>query len=218
MSSEFVAYRKFTDIESAAEVVDRLRQNGIECHLQDDQHQYVKVYGPAQLEYGITVNIKSEDFNKADKILEDYYSDDIANVDKDYYLFEFNDDELKNILLNPYDWGVFDFQLAKKILREKGIEYSDDFIQAKKEEKLAELSKIIRVPLYKIVVGYLLAIVFPAGGLIMGLLIVNNRNILPDGRKVYIHSKNDRLHGQIITGISILWIVIIFSKLIVSRS
>lgn len=204
-------------MESAEQIAGLLRKEKIECHLQDNTHAYVKIVGYNEIDLGITLNIKGEDFPKADKILEAYYSTEIDQVDKDYYLFEFTDQELKDILSHPYEWGMFDYQLAKKILKGKGIEYSEDFITAKKEEKINELSKIKKIPLYKLIIGYLLALFFPPGGMINGFLIVNNRNILPNGQKFYIHSEADRKHGKIIIAISICWMFLIIAGAIKER-
>ncbi len=214
MSSEFIAYRKFTDIESAEEICDKLREKEIECSLQDNLHQYVKVIGYNEIDLGITLNIKSEDFPKADEILETYYSTEIENVDKSYHLFEFTDEELKDILAHPYEWGAFDFQLARKLLKEKGIEYSDDYINQRKLEKITDLSQVKKVPTYKIVTGYILSILLPPVGLITGLLIINNRNLLPNGQKFYIHPPSDRNHGQIMIAISIIWAAIVVFRLV----
>ena len=210
MPIEYTSYKKFTDQESAEEITNLLRENGIECHLQDNLHHYVKAIGAHQVDFAVILNIKTDDFIKADKILAAHYLKAIEDVDKTYYLFEFTDEELKDIISNPYDWGNFDFQLAKKILKEKGIEYSDSYIESKKEEKINELSRIKKIPVYKLVAGYLLAFFLPPVGMINGFLIVNNRNILPNGQKFYIHSEADRKQGRIIIAVSIIWALIIF--------
>ncbi len=217
MSIEFVSYRKFTDRESAEEITALLTENNIEYHLQDNLHYYVKAIAAHQIDFAVTLNIKTDDFPKADKILEAYYSKEIENVDKSYYLFDFSIEELKEIISNPYDWGNFDFQLAKRILKEKGIEYSDSYYESKKAEKIDELTRIKKIPVYKLIIGYALAIVFPPGGFIYGFLIVNNRNILPDGQKFYLHSEADRKQGKIIIWISALWTFLIVLRALIEQ-
>jgi hypothetical protein len=215
MKSEFIGYRKFTDLESAQEICGKLSENEIPFTLDDNSHNYVKVIGYSQIDLGITLNIKSEDFAKADKILETYYSADIESVDENYYLFEFTDEELKNIVANPYEWGSFDFLLARKLLKEKGIEFSEEYIAKKKNDKLEELSKVHKVPVYKFVIGYILAILIPAAGLIFGLLVINNNHVLPNGKKVYAHTESDKLNGKIILAISIIWSAILIFRIFV---
>ena len=212
MAIEFVSYRKFTDTESAEDIVKLFHENNIPCRLVDEQHAYVKVVGYTPIDFGISININPDDFVKADKILEAYYLKDIKTIDKDYYLFDFTDEELKNVVSNPHDWGQFDILLANKILKEKGIGYSDNDIENKKEERIAALSIVKKIPVYKIALGYILSIIFPPGGMINGFLILNNRNILPNGKKFYVHSEKDRLHGKAFIGISIMWIIIIILK------
>src|SRR5882762_8223486 len=120
MPIEYASYRQFTDRESAEEITALLTENNIEYRLQDNLHYYVKAIAAHQIDFAVILNIKTDDFPKADKILEVYYSKEIDDVDKSYYLFDFTDEELKEIISNPYDWGNSDFQLAKKILKEKG--------------------------------------------------------------------------------------------------
>jgi hypothetical protein len=215
MTIDFVAYKKFTDAKSAETIMNLLQERDIECLLQDDQHSYVKVVGYNQVDFGITLNIKENNITEADKILEEYYSQHVQEVDKDYYLFEFTDKELKDIIANPFDWGQFDYQLAKQILKEKGIEFSDNHLQEKKDERITELSKIKKVPMYMFIAGYIFAIALPPVGMLLGIMIVYNRNLLPNGTKFYIHSPKDRNQGKMILGISILWAATIILRLMI---
>jgi len=218
MDSEFIAYKKLTDLQSAEEISNELTKNGIECHLQDDMQSYVKVVGYNQINPGVTINIKSQDFSKADKILDAYFSAEISDVDKDYYLFQFSDEELKEIIANPQEWGIFDFQLAKKLLETKGVTYSEEYFDSQKQTIIKTLSKIKKISLYKLVLGYLLAFLFPPAGMLNGFLILNNRNILPDGKKFYLYSEKDRMHGKVILTLSIIWLSTLIVGSIVEQS
>ena len=213
MTDDFTIYRKFSDTESAEEVCELLRENGIEYHLLDSSHTYLKVIGYSQIDPGVIINIQPDEFSKADKVLDSYYLKQIENVDKSHYIFYFSDDELKEVVKNPYDWGTLDFHLAKKILKDKGHEFSDDYIEERKAKKIKELSQIKKVTFYKLILGYILSLFLPGVGLIIGLLIVNTKNVLPNGEKLHTYSKNDRLHGQIMIVISIAWATIIILKL-----
>jgi hypothetical protein len=61
-----------------------------------------------------------KDFAVAQRELEKYYRAQIAHAEDDYYLFEFSDAELNEILSKPDEWGDFDYQLAQQLLRERG--------------------------------------------------------------------------------------------------
>lgn len=202
MSSEFAAYKKFTDLDSAQEIIDLLKLHNIECRLLDETFANVKLVGYSPIDFGITINIKLDDFNSANQVLEQYYLAEIEKVDPSYYIFDFTNDELKEIVSNPYDWGEFDFHLAKKILTTRGIEINEGAIESRKKAKIAHLSQKVQVSATRIVTGYLFAFIFPPYSLLVGLLIVNNRNILPNGEKVYVHSDYDRTHGKAIVALS----------------
>ena len=211
MNTDFILYQKFTDIESAEEFANELNKNGIEYHLEDNNHSYVKVYGYNPIDISFGVNIKAQDFAKADLILEKYYDEQIENIDKSYYLFEFTDEELKNIISNPYEWGRLDYQLAKHLLKERGLEISDAEIKAIKTEKINELSKNEKESHLRIITGYILAFTIPVFPILIGLTIKYNRRILPNGEKFYINSEQDRKHGQRIIIINIVWLFIFFA-------
>ena len=209
MKEDFTTYRKFTDQESAEDVCKLLKDNGIEYELSDSSHTYLKVIGYSQIDPGIVINIKSNDFKKADQILDSYYLKQIENVDKSHYVFEFSDDELKEIVRNPYDWGTLDFHLAKKLLKDKGFEFSENYIEDRKSEKIKELSQTKEVSTYKLILGYIFSIILPPVGLIIGLLIVNTKNVLPNGQKLHAYTTKSRTQGQIIITISTIWATII---------
>lgn len=210
---DYITYKKFTDLDSAEEVCELLRNNKIGYHLLDSSHSYVKFAGYSEIDPGILINIQSEDFAKADVILDSYYFKEIEKVDKTHYIFEFSDDELKEILKNPYDWGSLDFQLAKKLLKDKGFEYSESYIEDRKSERIRKLSEVRKVSTYKLVIGYIFTILLPALSLIIGLLIINTRNVLPNGQKLNAYRDIDRIHGKIMVAISIIWAAIIVFRL-----
>lgn len=209
MEEEYFGYKKFADLESAEIITDLLKEAGIEYRLLDNNQHYVKVVGYQQIDLAITLNLKGEDFVKADKLLEEHYKKVLDSVDTDYYLFEFTEQELKNVVLNPYEWGSLDVLLATKLLKEKGIEYDATYIENRKQDTLEKLAATKKVPLYILIIGYALTALFPMAGIAMGLSILYNRNILPDGRKLYAHPAKDRTHGQVMLIVSITWTCII---------
>jgi len=202
MPAEFVAYKKFTDTDSAAEILWLLKENGIVCHLLDETFASVKIVGYSPIDFGITINIQPGDFDKANQILEQYYLSEIDKADATYYLFDFTNEELMEIVEKPYEWGEFDLHLARKILKDKGVVINESSIETKKAAAIADLSKIIPVSIWRIICGYLFAFIFPPYSMISGYLIIHNRNILPDGKKVYLHSEADRNHGKLIVTLS----------------
>ena len=209
MPEEFVLYQKFTDTSIAEEIAAVLKKNGIDGHLQNNLHSYVNIVGYTPVDFAIGLNLKPADFPRADMILEDYYSTLIEKVDADYYLFDFTDEELRDIIANPYDWGQFDYQLAKNILKEKGEDVTDAHVQEMKKAKITALSQKKKVNPIKLISGYVLSILAPFVAIIIGMTIIYNRNVLPNGQKFYIHSEKERGHGRKIVIISLVWMLIV---------
>ena len=207
MATDFFVFKKFPSVDSSREIINLLEANNIECHFHDDTLVYIKTINNT-VELGCTLSIKSQDFDKANSVLEKYYLNEIETVDKSYYLYEFTNDELIQIMDKPFDWGEFDFHLSKIILKERGIEISDDYIEEQKKQKIKELSKIEKVPTYSLVMGYVCSFFVPPYSILKGILILHNGNILPNGKKVYSHSESDRKHAKTFLTIGIIVLII----------
>ncbi len=62
--------------------------------------------------------MRTSDFDRANRALEEYYQPILNDVDPDYYLLSFSDRELLDVVNQPDKWGHFDRALAKKLLLE----------------------------------------------------------------------------------------------------
>ena len=51
---------------------------------------------------------------------------EIEVIDDDYYLLSFSDDELIDVVSKSDEWNKFDVSLAKKLLKERGNEITND--------------------------------------------------------------------------------------------
>ena len=136
---------------------------------------------------------------------------ELDNVDKTHYLFEFTNDELFDILSKPDEWNALDYQLAKKILNDRGREVNDEIIESLKEQRIAELAKPDESNRVWIFFGYLSALLGGLFGIIAGWHLFTYKKTLPDGQRVYEYSEKDRRHGRRIfyLGIIILYISVV---------
>jgi hypothetical protein len=89
----------------------------------------------------ICIKVRQEDFTKARMALEGIYQQLLEKVDDDYYLLAFSDEELLEIDLKPDEWGLFDYQLAKKLLRERGKEIREEDAEQLKKARNKTLAK-----------------------------------------------------------------------------
>jgi len=208
---EFLIFKKYNEKESAEALTNLLQTHGIAFELVQDRENLDVLYGTNPSEKFYYVKIKSDDFPKANALLLDIGNTELDNVDKTHYLFEFTNDELFDILSKPDEWNALDYQLAKKILNDRGREVNDEIIESLKEQRIAELAKPDESNRVWIFFGYLSALLGGLFGIIAGWHLFTYKKTLPDGQRVYEYSEKDRRHGRRIfyLGIIILYISVV---------
>jgi len=211
MEPEFITYQKFNDPALADELAGQLEQHGIAYQIEEQSLTFNITFvlnDPLQKEYA--VKIKSADFEKVNQLLKDDENKNIEDVDKDYYLFSFTDDELIDVVTKADEWSAFDVVLARKLLTERGKDISEAAISVINEQRLEELKKPESSQLSWIIVGYLIAlgditiafgvIIWPffvcAIGLFIGWHLASYKKTLPDGERVFGYNQTDRMHGK----------------------
>ena len=145
----------------------------------------------------IDLKIPPKDFIRARDVLETYYEKHLQNVDPDYYLYEFTDQELMEILEKPDEWGAFDYVLARKLLLEHGHPITKEFtdeLKAKRLRNLAGFEDSVSPagggPLGAATTGYL-------GAIAAGFITATHKKTLPDGSQVPAFSPTARKRGWI---------------------
>lgn len=204
----FLTFRKYQDPALAEEIAGLLRESLIECEIETNDHFFNPSFVNDPISQAMTdLKLHPEDFIKADKVLADYYKTQLDSVDKDYYLFGFSDQELDEIIARPDEWGPFDYQLAQKILRDRGQELTPERVELMKERRIADLKEPEQAGTAWIYLGYLSAIFGGAIGIVIGALLINFKKTLPNGERVYAYREADRRQGKFIIGISVLSIM-----------
>ena len=193
---EFLIFKKYNEKESAEALTSLLQAQGIAFEIVQDSENLDVLYGANPSSKFYYVKIKSIDFPKANALLLDISNTNLDTVDKTHYLFEFTDDELFDILSKPDEWNALDYQLAKKILKERGREVSDEIIESLKKRRILELAKPDERNRVWIFIGYLSALLGGLFGIIAGWHLYTYKKTLPDGQRVYEYSEKDRRHGR----------------------
>jgi len=117
-------------------------------------------------------------------------------VDSSHYLFNFTDDELKEVIEKQDGWSALDFQLAKKLLNDRGVRIDQAEINSIKVQRIVELSKPEKSPILLVVIGYILVFLGGLLGILIGWYIRNQQKTLPNGEQIHIYSNKDRIHGE----------------------
>lgn len=204
MKENYSIFKKFLTLEQANEVKELLKENGIESLLADNVPPVDVTFSGSTLQNEFEIRIKQSDFKKAEKILEKDAENLIDQIDKDYYLFEFTDEELYEILLKPDQWNALDYTLAKKILKQRGKPIDKELLNSLKNERLKDLAKPEENQKPWIIAGYIFSLLGGFLGLIIGYFLWTSKKTLPNGQKVYSYSANDRKHGKYIFYIGLI--------------
>ena len=205
--SEIVAFKKFTDVVQARELKEFLQKNNIECYLADNEPSVDSfIIGSPMTDYEVKIN--QEDFEKAAKLVEERFAGMLNNIDPDYYLFSFTNEELYDILLKQDEWNEFDYLLAKKLLTERGKTVDEDMLNSLKKQRIADITKKDPNENVWMVAGYIFSLLGGFIGIIIGYMLWKSKTSLPDGKSVYSYTKKGRSHGFNIFCIGIVVTVI----------
>ncbi|MEI7594759.1 MAG: hypothetical protein WCK02_03350 [Bacteroidota bacterium] len=201
--SEFLTYKKFLDIEQASELIDLLNEKNIPYLVEDNSRAIADFYIGQDTQSKVLIKIKSSDFTIVNEFMDNQAQTEIENVDADYYLFAFENEELLEIISEPEAWCEFDKKLAKKILNQRGIEISSSLEKTMFDKRIKQLSVEEKDGSVWKSVGYIFAFFGGIIGVGIGLSLWTAKRTLPNGDRVFIYTKSDRFHGKLITLISL---------------
>jgi hypothetical protein len=136
--------------------------------LEDTSTQFDGTWANNEFEKEFRIKLKKEDFEKADTFLQNIILGQIDAIDKDYYLFDFTDDELMEIITKRDEWSQFDFLLAQKLLKERGKEIKPEVVELLKRQRIAALGKPDESLKTYIYAGYAMALLGGLLGLFTG--------------------------------------------------
>jgi hypothetical protein len=201
--SRYATYEQFFNPEQAEPVLDILKGNDIPyefASLNKPVDQLLSGGGPG---YEYEVKIPVNQFETANRLLREKIQINLDEIDPDYYLFTFDNNELIAILKEPDEWGRLDYAIAREILESRGIRYSAEELDAfwnTKMEKLAQPAKASGLPKWA---NYSLCILCFLG-IITGLIYWQSTKTLPNGNRYYIYDQATRKLGKNMFYLSII--------------
>lgn len=185
--NEFLPYAKFQTAEDALQLINLLKTAQIPYQFEHLVNQLDDLIIGYSLDPMFEIRVESSKFEQVNDLLQK-----VATVGADdtsrYYLYDFTEEELKNVINNDEEWNAFDQGLARSILEKRESVSLDTSINFNKTYKPQSL------PAPTIILGYLLSITII--GVLFGLSIRQNKKVLSDGHKVYTYDNNTRLHGS----------------------
>jgi hypothetical protein len=203
--SQLLTFRRYNDVALSAQLVSILEKNDITYELMESPMVFnaSMVFNEDDKEF--VVKLMPGDFDRVEKLITEDDAQHIDDVDSDYYLFAFSDDELLDVVAKYDEWNAFDVVLARKLLKERGVKIDEEKL---KTERIETLQKPEETRNFWIVVGYVSAFLGGLLGILIGWFLSTSKKTLPNGERIYAYGEVDRGHGQRMFFIGIVVLVI----------
>lgn len=223
-------FRKSIDKFIIEEIASILQNHSIPYEIIDNEKDFDPSFisNPGKIEYQILIS--RDDFDIADQLISDYYTQEIT-IPEGYYLLEYSNEELMEIILKKDEWNEFDYQSAKNILQNRGKAINDEEIVMINKKRLETLKDGYENPKEVesyIITGYIFAVIGCFASLLWGMLIfvsyaialaiIKLKKQLPNGERVYYFNEKDRKHGKRILVLSIIFTVFWLAIYIIKES
>lgn len=195
MTDELLTFKRFQTAAEAKELAGLLSSKGIPAEVEDASPTFDVTFAGNEFQNQFNVKIPKQDFSRASLLLEEHYAVDLQNLPPDYYLLDFSDDELFDILANPDEWSPLDYNLARQLLAARGKQVDEEVLQALKRRRIRELAKPEERQHSWVAAGYLLALLGGLLSVFIGWYLMSHKKTLPNGERTYAHLPEDRNHG-----------------------
>jgi len=201
----FEFYRNF-ELESEMEKVKNLfDQHSIEFEATSVETIIDEVFVGKGMIPKFTIKLKTQDFKRASEILKKQAENEMDLYGGFEHLNELTDEELTEIVLKPYEWSIESEIAAKKILKARGVEISEQEIKDHKFNFQREFFKGKSVHIgiqlayfVAIILGFYIHIVFIIAGLGMGYYYAYGKTTDREGNRYYLYDKRAREIGKFI--------------------
>ncbi len=178
--------------------------------LYNPANEYYSAIAARQNDFQFTLTLPQEQFEKANDLITKEV--ERTGVPQDYYLRDFDDAQLREILVNVYEWSRQDIAAAAILLRERNVTVYSNQLQGQKEAKrLAIKKKEGRLSLPVLLIMYTTALLGGFATLVGGAFVYFATSVNPEGIRDYTFIQDYRIHGLAIMVISGVMIAAYFS-------
>lgn len=204
MAEKFLTFRRFIDPNAANDFVAFLNEHNIPYVVEDASPTFDVTFANNTFEKEIHIKLKPGDFERTEDLLIE--KNDVATIEipEGYYLLEFSNEELYEILMKPDEWSALDYNLSQKILLERGKQIDADFLKTLRKKRKEELSEPEKSQKNWIYVGYFFALIGGLLGIFIGWHLMTFKKTLPDGTRANGYVVSDRKNGRNILVIGLL--------------
>ena len=211
-------YKDFVSVEDAKAFTELLNSHDIPFAAEVPQALIdPSIVGTGMLPKAI-VKLLPEDFKRVNELLADQIKGaSFADV-QGHYLNQFETDELQDIFTQPDKWTVEDVQVAKIILKERGVPISEEQVQQLRESRLQEIrdgkpgSKLWMAIYFLSILLIFLHPIFFVAGVGMGYYYAFGKSVDPDGHRHFVFDPQTRFYGKMMLfgGLAALAVALLF--------
>ena len=107
--NELITLRKLALVEHAEELKKILLKNDIPCDIKEQEGDLDSSFQGVIETFKFEVRINEADREKAEAVLEKMAFAELEDIDPEYHLYQFTDEELMEILIKRDEWNEFDY-------------------------------------------------------------------------------------------------------------
>jgi hypothetical protein len=204
--ASYFTYASYHSEEDAQDLTQLLDEAAIPYKIEHNRNVLDKIYIGDEMSQLVDVKIEKEKFEQVNELMRNQATSQFNNIREDYYLLEFTDEELIDVVRNKNEWNAFDQGLAEKILNERKVTYDRSIIT--NPASAGYMPTHINSSL--VVIQYIFSILFPYAGILIGLATISAFKTLGDGTTVKIFDDQTRKHGKIMLVIGIVRTIYLF--------
>lgn len=168
----FIEFQSFPNIELASDLIEIFDKNEIPYQIDDSASRFQLVSSTNSPLNLVIIMIREQDLEKVNNLL----SEKVENIDDSHYLFTFSDKDIVDVIANPNDWTIEEQNIAKQIIKRRGLNVSAEDIRKARVQDTQIYKKIDNVKPINKSYNWLL---------IIGLLSILNTIIIANNSKVH---------------------------------
>jgi len=213
MTEQYITFEKFSEKVEALKLAKVFSENNIDYLIEEHILDFDPLFSRNKLNDEFRIKIRKTNFEKASSLINDTPLDE-KPFSEEYYLFNFTDQELTDVISKRDEWSKFDFNLAQSILKTRGKELKQEEITLLKKQRIEDLAKPEEYNKAWVYIGYFSSLFGGLAGILIGWHLLNYKKKLPDGNHVYGYPEKDRRHGSRIVIIgAIIFLIVIIGKI-----
>ena len=204
MDADFKTFMSLSEPEIAKEISDILTEGKILHKIHDSRKDFDPTFSNNPTGKDIQIQLQASDFQAAVALIDSKIELKQHEINPDHFLFDYSDEELKEVIKSADEWHPLDVKLAKHILKERGIIMSETEIAVMRQTRITEMSKPESSGNLEVVIGYIAGFMGGFLGLFIAYHLMKHKKTLPDGSQVYNYTETDRKNGKYIFIISVI--------------